>query len=464
MSHTEEPITDIAQLVAYLAAGATPQEDWRIGTEHEKFAFHRADLSPVLYEGDHGIGVLLENLALRFGWDPILESGRAIGLRKGAASISLEPGGQIELSGAPLSTIHETHQEIEEHLRQLAEVCREFEIAFLGIGAQPKWPFTEIPWMPKGRYRRMRTYLPTKGRLSLDMMTRTATVQANLDFADEDDMVLKFRVGLALQPVVTALFANSPFIDGQPNGYLSYRNEIWRHTDPDRCGWLPFVFEPGFGFARYVEYALDVPMLFLYQDGQYWDIQGTPFRAFLAGRLPGLADTRPTLADWELHLSTLFPDVRLKQFLEMRGADAGNTQTLCALPAFWKGILYDKDSLNAAWERIGSWTLKERAAIHRQVSWLGLDTPLPGGGTLSDLARQTLEWSRAGLHRQNQTNANGCDESIYLHSLFEVQESGRTPAHRLLEAYHGSWERHIDPIFQEARFESFLAECQPLTQ
>ncbi|MBF0427136.1 MAG: glutamate--cysteine ligase, partial [Magnetococcales bacterium] len=320
VSTDQQPVTHLDDLVAYMAAGCKPRAQWRIGTEHEKFGFHRRGLLPIPYAGPVGIRIILEKMAAQFGWQPVYENDQPIALLQDGASITLEPGGQLELSGAPRENIHQTQAEINTHLDQLGVVCRDLDVAFVGVGAQPKCRREAIPWMPKERYRFMRDYLPTKGNLGLDMMTRTATVQANLDFASEADMVAKFRLALALQPLATALFANSPFTDGRPNGFLSYRSEIWRHTDPDRCGFLPFVFEPGFGFARYVEYALDVPMFFYYRDGRYHDAGAAPFRAFLAGRLPALPGEYPTVADWSLHLTTLFPDVRLKHFLETRGA------------------------------------------------------------------------------------------------------------------------------------------------
>lgn len=451
-----EPVTDSRELTAWLEGGCIAKSRWRVGTEHEKFGFHKDNLAPVAYEGPAGIRALLESMADRFGWAVIREEGNPIALVKGAESITLEPGGQLELAGAPVETIHETQQEINEHLRQLGEVCRDLDVAFLGIGVQPRSPFADIPWMPKNRYRLMRGYLPTRGHLSLDMMARTATVQANLDFSTERDMVRKFRLAMALQPLVTALFANSPFIDGQPNGFLSYRGEIWRHTDPDRCGWLPFLFEEGFGFERYTAYALDVPLLFLYRDGRYSDAGGATFRDFLAGRLP----LRPTLADWQTHLTTLFPDVRLKRYLEMRGADAGNSATLCALPAFWKGLLYDAQALGAAWELVRNWPLEERARIHREVPKRGLQTVLPDGRTLQQLAVELLKWSRAGLAAQDRKNGNGCNETIYLDPLFRVAESGTHPADRLLRAYHERWNGSVDPVFHEEEFESFFAVCE----
>ncbi|MBF0623306.1 MAG: glutamate--cysteine ligase [Magnetococcales bacterium] len=458
-AHGATPITRKDLLVAHLETGCKPRDRWRVGTEHEKFGFRKADLAPIPYEGPAGIRVVLEEMARRFDWEPVLEQGLPIALKRGAEAITLEPGGQLELSGAPLKTIHQTQAEINRHLDQLAPICQELGIAFLGIGAQPRWSREAVPWMPKGRYRVMRDYLPTRGRLGLDMMTRTATVQANLDFSSEGDMRAKFRLALALQPLITALFANSPFLDGRPNGFLSFRSEIWRHTDPDRCGWLPFVFQDNFGFEQYVDYALDAPMLFLYRKGQYLPAGGVPFRRFLEGRLPDRPGTYPTLAEWDLHLTTLFPDVRLKHYLETRGADAGNSDRICALPALWKGLLYDAQALEEGWQLVADWTLEERNAIHADVPRLGLETPIPGGGTLGRLALRVLEIARASLHRQQERNAVGCDESIYLDKLFHIAESGLTPAQRLLEAYHTRWNGSVDPVFREEEFETFFAKC-----
>ncbi|MEO5371154.1 MAG: glutamate--cysteine ligase [Magnetococcus sp. DMHC-1] len=460
VSTDQQPVTSVQDLIAYMEAGCKPRAQWRIGTEHEKFGFQRKDMVPIPYEGPRGIRTILEKMAARFGWHPVHENGNPIALLQGQASITLEPGGQLELSGAPQENIHQTQAEINTHLDQLGEVCQDLEVAFVGVGAQPRCRRDDIPWMPKERYRFMRAYLPTRGTLGLDMMTRTATVQANLDFGSEADMVGKFRLALALQPLVTALFANSPFTDGRPNGFLSYRSEIWRHTDPDRCGFLPWVFANGFGFQKYVDYALDVPMFFYYRDGHYQDAGAAPFREFLAGRLPTLPGQYPTVADWNLHLTTLFPDVRLKHFLETRGADAGNSANLSALPAFWKGVLYDDQAMAEAWERVADWTLEERAAIHAQTPRLGLRTPIPGHRTLKDLAMGILETVRASLNRQAVKNADGCDESVYLQPLFRVAESGITPAEKLLKAYRTRWGQSLNPLFREEEFESFYAKCR----
>ncbi|MBF0380353.1 MAG: glutamate--cysteine ligase [Magnetococcales bacterium] len=447
-------------LISWFEAGYKPKKDWRIGTEHEKFGFSRLNLSPISHDSQQGIENVLRSMADSYGWQPIKEDDKIIALKKGLAGVTLEPGGQLELSGAPMETIHQTQNEINEHLDQLAGVCKKLGITFLGIGTQPKWGFDEIPWMPKGRYTIMRQYLPHKGKHSLDMMTRTATVQANMDYSSEADMVAKFRLLMALQPVATALFANSPFFDGKPNGFQSFRAEIWRFTDPDRCGLLPFVFNDDFGFESYVDYALDVPMLFRYENGSYTDGKGVPFRQFMAGELPDRPGHFATIEDWEIHLSTLFPDVRLKQYLEARGADAGNSQSICALPALWKGLLYNSDSCQAAWDLVANWTIEDRARVVAEVPLIGLKTKTPDGKTLQQLALNVLKWSRAGLAALDCRNGDGCNETIYLKSLFQIAESGISPADRLLDAYHNRWNNSVDPVFEEEEFESFFAKCK----
>ena len=428
----------------------SPKSDWSIGTEHEKFGFNLKDHSPVPYGGAHGIGALLKAHHERFGWKPILEDGNIIALScltcpKGG-SISLEPGGQLELSGAPLATIHETEEELRQHLSQVGEVAGELGIGFLGLGFSPKWTLDELMLVPKERYRIMMRYMPTRGKLGLDMMFRTATVQVNMDFGNEADMVRKLRVGLALQPVATALFANSPFTEGKPNGFQSYRAEIWRDTDPDRTGTLPFAFEDGMGFERYVDYALDVPMYFVYRDGRYIDVAGASFRDFMAGKLAALPGIRPGMDDWVDHLTTLFPDVRLKQFIEMRGADAGQFRELLALPGLWAGLLYDKKSLDDAAALIADWTAEERQAMRDTVPRLGLATPFRDG-TLRDVAREVLTLAQAGLKRRARLNDSGEDETRSLKRLWEIVEDGKSPADRLLEAYHGPWQGDIDCLF-----------------
>ena len=447
-SHDHEtPIADRAELVAYLASGGKPVEAWRIGTEHEKFGFRLDDLRPPTWDGDRGIEALLRGLT-RFGWQPVEEKGKLIALVKDGASVTLEPAGQLELSGAMLESIHETCAETHQHLREVKAVGDELGLGFLGMGFQPKWRRDDMPWMPKGRYRIMRDYMPRRGNLGLDMMTRTCTVQVNLDFRDEADMVKKFRTSLALQPVATALFADSPFTDGRPNGYQSYRSHIWTDTDPDRTGMLDFVFEDGFGFERYVDYLLDVPMYFSYRDGQYVDLSGRSFRTFLAGGLAELPGAKPTLRDWADHMTTAFPEVRLKKYLEMRGADGGPWNRLCALPAFWVGLLYDDAALDAAWDLVKDFTREERHALRDGVPMHALRLPFRGG-TVRDLAVEALKIAEAGLQRRARTGREGGDERVFLEPLMEVALTNQTPADRKLALYHGAWGGRVDPVFRE---------------
>ncbi len=443
-----EAITDTRTLVEYMESGCKPPDDWRIGTEHEKFAYRLEDLRPLDYEGPQGVRALLEGLT-QFDWQPVLENGTPIALSKpNFSSITLEPAGQIELSGAPLETIHQTCNEVTEHLAQVKALASEMNIAFLGLGYQPKWPAVEMPWMPKARYGIMRRYMPTRGTMGLQMMQATCTVQVNLDFDTEAAMVRMFRVSLALQPIATALWANSPFKEGKPNGYLSYRSHIWTDTDPDRCGTLPFVFEDGFGFERYVDYILDVPMYFVGRDGTYIDVAGQSFRDFMEGKLPGLPGERPTMHDWEDHLTTAFPEVRLKKYLEMRGADGGPWARLCALPAFWVGLLYDTTALDAAWELVKDWTAEEHETLRRDVPRLALNTPFRNT-TVGELALDVLEIAHEGLLRRARLDGLGRDETHFLNTLFQIAESGLTPAEDLLAAYERRWRGSVDPVFRE---------------
>jgi glutamate--cysteine ligase len=442
------PITDKRQLVRYHEAGNKPPSAWRVGTEHEKFVFRRSDLARAPYEGPDGIAALLAGMT-RFGWRPVLENGNAIALANDAqGSITLEPGGQFELSGAPLATVHETCAEVNEHLRQVRLVCDELGLGMIGLGFDPRSRREDVPWMPKGRYRIMRDYMPKKGKLGLDMMLRTCTVQANLDYESEADMVRKFRVSLALQPLAVALFANSPFVEGRPNGFQSYRSHIWTDTDPDRCGTLPFVFEEGFGFERYVDYMLDVPMYFVYRDGRYIDASGQSFRDFMAGRLPALPGEAPILADWADHLTTAFPEVRLKTYLEMRGADGGPWRRLCALPALWVGLLYDRTALAAAADLVADWSVAEQAAMRRDVPRQGLGLKFRGG-SLRDAALAMLEIARGGLQRRARADLCGADESHFLDPLFAIAHSGRTPAEELVADYEGRWGDDIDRLYAD---------------
>ena len=447
----DTPVTHRDQLAAVFVSGEKPRSDWRIGTEHEKFGFRLDDLHPPAFEGERGIEALLQGLT-RFGWEAVAEHGRVIALLKDGASVTLEPAGQLELSGAPLEDIHQTCREVGSHLREVKAVADELGLGFLGMGFQPKWRRGDMPWMPKGRYRIMREYMPKVGGLGLDMMTRTCTVQVNLDYASEADMVKKFRVSLALQPVATALFADSPFTEGKPNGYLSYRSHIWTDTDPDRTGMLDFVFEDGFGYERYVDYLLDVPMYFSYRDGEYIDASGKSFRDFMAGRLDVLPGALPTLRDWNDHMTTAFPEVRLKKYLEMRGADGGPWNRLCALPAFWVGLLYDDASLDAAWDLVKDFSMEERHAMRDGVPRQALKLPVrlgTGRGTVRDLAARALEISAAGLQRRARVNANDVDERVFLTPLMEFVDANETPAERKLALFREEWNGDIDRVFQE---------------
>jgi glutamate--cysteine ligase len=442
-------------LVAWIAYGSKPRSDWRIGTEHEKFVFHTDTLTPVAYEGDSSISALMKALIARFGWEPILEGTKIIALKRPegmlGGAISLEPGGQFELSGHPVETLHDTAAETNEHLREVLSVGEPLGIGFLGLGFSPKWTLAETPHMPKERYAIMTRYMPTVGTRGLDMMYRTATIQVNLDFSDEADMVKKLRVSLALQPIATALFASSPFTEGRLNGFKSMRSEVWRDTDRRRTGMLPFAFEPGMGFERYVDYALAVPMYFVYRNGRYVDASGASFADFLEGRLPQLPGERPTLDDWSDHLTTLFPEVRLKRFLEMRGADSGPWQRITALPALWVGLLYDAQALDAAWELVKDWTAEERQALRDEVPRTALATPFRST-TVSQIALEVLWIARRGLRARRRITPASQDESMYLDLLDEMAATGRTLADRLIECYAGPWAGDVGHVFEEYAF------------
>ncbi|MHA3976160.1 glutamate--cysteine ligase [Halovulum sp. GXIMD14794] len=444
------PIEDHSQLAGYLEEGCKPEADFRIGTEHEKFGYCLGKHLPLPYEGPCSIHAMLSGLRDRFGWTPVEEAGKLIGLQKDGANVSLEPGGQLELSGAPLETIHETCDEVNQHLREVKEIGDEIGAAFIGLGAAPIWSHEQMPMMPKGRYKLMTRYMGRVGALGTQMMYRTCTVQVNLDFASEADMVKKFRVSLALQPVATALFANSPFLDGKPNGWQSWRSRIWQDLDADRTGMLPFVFEEGMGFERYVDYALDVPMYFVYRDGKYIDALGQSFRDFLKGELPALPGEKPTLSDWADHLTTIFPEVRIKKFMEMRGADGGPWRRLCALPALWVGLLYSQPSLDAAWDLVKDWTAEERDALRRDAAKLGLKAQIRGR-SMQDLAAQVLDIAKAGLVARARPGAGGliADETHFLNALLEIVETGRTPSDELLGRYNGNWDGNLDRIYGE---------------
>ncbi|EYD72011.1 glutamate--cysteine ligase [Limimaricola hongkongensis] len=442
------PIEHHSQLAEYLAQGCKPEADWRIGTEHEKFGYCRDSLKPLPYDGPRSIRAMLEGLRDRFGWSPVEEQGKLIGLERDGANISLEPGGQFELSGAPLETIHQTCDEVNSHLAEVKEIADEIGVGFIGLGAAPEWSESQMPMMPKGRYRLMTDYMDRVGTHGKQMMYRTCTVQVNLDFSSEADMVKKLRVALALQPVATALFANSPFFDGKPNGMKSWRSRIWRGLDNSRTGMLPFAFEDGMGFERYVDWVLDVPMYFVYRDGKYIDALGQSFRDFLKGELPALPGEKPTLSDWADHLTTVFPEARVKKFIEMRGADGGPWRRLCALPAFWVGLTYDQGALDAAWDMVKGWDAETREALRVAAAEQGLQGRV-GDISMHDLAREAVGIAEAGLKARARPGNGGLvpDETHFLAALKESVETGRTPADELLAEYHGDWGGDLRRIY-----------------
>ena len=442
----DAPLT-LEALAAYLAKGCKPPSDYRIGAEHEKFAFRLGSHDPIPYDGQ-GIEALMLGLK-RFGWSDVREGETLIGLERNGANVSLEPGGQFELSGAPLETIHDVHEETVQHLAETKAVGSELDIGFLGLGFTPIWTREQVPVMPKGRYKIMRAYMPKVGKLGLDMMFRTCTVQANLDFSSEADMVAKFRASLALQPIATALFANSPFVEGEPSGILSARANVWTDTDADRTGLLNFVFEDGFGFESYVRYALDVPMYFAKRGERYVDLSGKSFRKFIDGRLPEMPGERATMKDWGDHLTTIFPEVRLKQYLEMRGADCGPLDMLSALPALWAGILYDPAALAAAWDLCKGWTPEDRVGLRQDAARTGLHGQV-AGRPIQDVARDLVAIAREGLKARARSHDGAADETGFLDPLAEIAETGVTRAERLLELYNGPWRGDVTRVFADA--------------
>ena len=449
---SESPLVESREdLLSVFSGGEKPKEKWLIGTEHEKFVYSCQDHHAPSWEEEGGIRDLLTAMT-EFGWKPVIENDKIIALTGDDGTISLEPSGQLELSGAALDNLHLTCAEAARHLRQVKAVGEKLDLGFLGLGMWPDKRRDDLSWMPKGRYAIMRRYMPTVGDLGLDMMQRTCTIQTNLDYSSEADMVAKFRVGLALQPVATALFANSPFTEGKPNGYLSFRSHIWEDTDPDRTGMLPFVFEDEFGYERWCDYILDVPMYFVFRDGHYHDVAGKSFRDFLDGKLEGLEGERPTMADWTDHMSTAFPEVRLKSFLEMRGADGGPWNRICALPALWVGLLYDDAALAAAWDLVKDWSIEEREALRGAVPKLALKAPTPDGRTVRELASDVLDIAASGLQARGRVNAAGDTEVGFLDPLRDVVASGQSPADRLLERYHGAWGEDISRIYAEESF------------
>ena len=451
-SDSNDPIVENRdRLAAPMIEGEKPKDRWRIGTEHEKFVYRTADNRAPSYDEPGGIHDLLMALT-RFGWEPVIEGGKVIALAGSDGTVSLEPAGQLELSGAPLENLHQTCAETGRHLKQVKEVGAELGLGFLGLGMWPDKTRAELPIMPKGRYKIMLDHMPRVGTLGLDMMLRTCTIQTNLDYSSEADMVQKFRVSLALQPFATALFASSPFTEGRPNGYMSYRSHIWTDTDPARTGMLPFVFEEGFGYERYVDYMLGVPMYFVFRDGKYIDAAGQSFRDFLKGELPALPGEKPRLSDWNDHLSTAFPEVRLKSFLEMRGADGGPWNRICALPALWVGLLYDQGALDAAWDLVKGWSIEEQQSLRDAVPSEGLDAPAPGGGTVGELAHQVLDIAAAGLAARGEVNSMGDNEVGFLEPLRRIAKSGKSPAHDLLDCYEGPWGGDLSKIYDELSF------------
>ena len=444
------PIERYEQMAEYLASGCKPKEDWRIGTEHEKFGFCKDSLLPLPYEGERSIHAVLSALRDRHDWQELREAGQLIGLTKDGANISLEPGGALELSGAPLETIHETCDEVNVHLKEVKDIADEIGVGFIGLGAAPTWMHEEMPLMPKGRYKLMDAYMGKVGTMGRTMMRRTSTVQVNLDYSSEADMIQKLRVGIALQPVAVALFANSPFFEGKPNGHKSWRSRVWRDTDNARAGMIPFVFDDDFGFERWVEYALDVPMYFVYRDGKYIDALGQSFRDFLDGKLPALPGEKPTLSDWGDHLTTAFPEARIKKYIEMRGADGGPWRRLCALPAFWVGLCYEQDSLDAAWDLVKDWDAETREALRVTASVDGLRAKV-GNIDMHELSKSVLDIAHAGLAKRARPGAGGMipDETHFLNALMESVETKKTPADELMDHYNGAWAGDLNRIFAE---------------
>ncbi|GHG17372.1 glutamate--cysteine ligase [Paracoccus aerius] len=444
------PIESRDQLAAYIASGEKPRDAWRIGTEHEKFGYDKNSLMPLPYEGACSVHAMLSGLQERFGWNPVMEQDKLIGLERDGANISLEPGGQLELSGAPLETIHQTCDEVNQHLAEVKEIADRIGAGFIGLGAAPIWGQDDMPMMPKGRYRLMTDYMDRVGTLGKQMMYRTCTVQVNLDFGSEADMVQKMRVALSLQPVANALFANSPFLDGKPNGWKSWRAHIWQNLDNARTGMLPFVFKDGFGYDAWVDYVLNVPMYFVYRDGKYIDALGQSFRDFLDGRLPALPGEVPTLSDWADHMTTVFPEARVKKYIEMRGADGGPWRRLCALPALWVGLIYDQGALDAAWDLVKDWDDETREGLRRDAGLRGLQASV-NGVHMQDLAREVLAIAEQGLNNRARPGAGGLvpDETHFLNALKESVDSGTVLADELLEKYHGEWGGDLTPIYRE---------------
>jgi glutamate--cysteine ligase len=448
VTNLDAPVASVEELVDFLRRWEKPRDRWRVGTEHEKIGLYEADHAPVPYETERGIGTLLERIAEVDGWGRITEGPNVIALEKDGASITLEPGGQFELSGAPLRTIHETCDEFHRHLDLMKRVSEPLGIVWLGLGMHPIHGVDRIPRMPKERYAIMQSYLPKRGALALDMMFTTATVQANYDFADEADMVAKMRAAMGLTPIVSAMFANSSLSGGKANGFVSRRLHVWQQVDPDRCGLLPLVFEPDFGYRRYVEWALDVPMFFVVRDGEHRPAKGMRFRTFLR---EGGAGTRATLSDFDRHLTTLFPDVRLKHIIEVRGADAVPPGLTCSLPALWKGLLYDDEALAAAWHLVRHSSQEEREVAREDAARRGLGASFAGRSML-DLARELTAIAREGLRRIRHAGRRDPDETPFLDPILDQLESGASPGQVVLDRWEGEWGRSVDRLIDYARY------------
>ena len=440
-----------SQLAEYMESGSKTADLWRIGTEHEKFGWLTDTRLPLPYAGDRSISALFAGLEDRFGWTPVREGDNIIGMTRDGANISLEPGGQFELSGAAVETVHQTDAETRLHLDEVAEIAGPLGIRFMGIGAAPDWTHAQMPVMPKGRYRLMTDYMGRVGTHGTQMMYRTCTVQVNLDYASEADMVKKLRVALALQPVATALFASSPFFDGKLNGHKSWRSRIWRGLDDSRTGMLPFVFEDGMGFQRYVDWVLDVPMYFVYRDGRYINALGQSFRDFLKGQLPALPGETPTLSDWADHMTTVFPEARVKKYIEMRGADCGDVAHLAALPAFWVGLMYDQGALDAAWDLVKGFDAETREGLRVAASVSALQGEA-GGVKLLDLSRQAVALSQAGLRARARAGNGQADEAGYLDVLVDSLAAEAVQADRLLALYEGPWGRSLTPVYEAVSY------------
>ena len=447
------PKLEYSELLDWFKSGAKPKKDWKIGTEHEKFVFYNDNLQRVRYLGASGISELLNEVAGKYNWEKILENKNTIGLKDDTgASISLEPGGQLELSGTPLENLHQTCKETGLHLKIMKEVMQGLDLSMIGIGYDPKWKRSEVDWMPKGRYEIMKNYMPKVGNLGLDMMLRTCTIQVNLDYSNEQDMIEKFQISLALQSIGTALFANSPFIEGKPSGYLSSRALVWTDTDSERTGVPQIVFNSDFGYESWLNYILNVPMYFIYRNGVYVDMSGSSFIDFMNGKLKGFEGEYPTMKDWEDHITVAFPEVRLKQYLEMRGADGGPWDIICALPALWVGLLYDEEAQSAAYKLAKPFMeakLLENARV--SAAKFALNGYI-GGSLISEIASEILNISSAGLQRRNKVDARQIDERQFLDPLFYILENKETGAEKLLNKYNKSWNKNIDMVFKENAF------------